>query len=676
VPRDFNNNINGINTRMTTLRPIDSFRQYFLDMKPYHTKILEVVEKYNFNEDLAVSIEEDIFFNIEYKNDPLCKTVGYGFVWDGDCGFDSVDCCDLFDCLGGYGLIFDNSDLVTSLPINTLDADVDTVSVSGNQVYDVKVQIDSIPTHDTIIVNGDLTPYFAYHKIFVILPVRTLSVFENDAGTIKVKGNYAAELVAERKFKLYNTSVDDGLYNVIQAVYESIQNITTITLADSQQVTPDLTNPIIEFKVGTKNNGAYMVDSHDFDGVSTTIHLNSTTHTSFTNTTEGRNHGSIQLRTGMVPGRYIDIETGTDSDGVYKILRSDYVGNANETIIHLASDVPYPATSGWIRMYGYINEGGFDGDGECSTPKHSHIKVGISEQILFEVSRPPPLSPTPTPTVTPTNTVTPTLTPTNTVTPTTTVTQTPTVTPTNTATQTPTVTPTQTVPILVDRTTAITIFFDYSGSMDSTLAPLESMVAGNLKDALWPAFDDPNFPDETAARELYDERVAIIPDETPDVGNERFLIWMANHVDYINAGHDPEVEKHIVLVFQDEAEAGGAGWAEYHDNRNNFDINQVHTGYYKQDLDALRVRLDAAGPIEYRGVIFQVQPYNGFKEFLQTIETGVGNYSGNDGLSGHPEIGFTYDVIDGESYGTNPTYYPNLIITALNDIGYNLDLLT
>lgn len=380
---------------MTTLRPIDSFRQYFLDVKPYHTKILEVVEKYNFQEDLPVNIEESIFFNIEYKNDPLCKTVGYGFVWDEECGFDAVDCCDLFDCIGGYGLIFDNSDLVVSIPINTVNADMDTVVVPGNHVYDVKNQIDSIPAYDTIIVNGDLTPYFAYHKLFVILPVRTLYVVENTAGEIKIKGNYAAELVNERVFKLYNTSEDDGLYNVIQASYDSIFDLTTIVLADSQQVTPDLSNGIIEYNIGTKNNGAYLVDSHSFDGTSTTITLNSTTNVSFTNTTEGRNHGSIQLRTGLSPGRYIDLDVGNDSDGVYKILQSSYSGNSNETTVYVASDILHDAVGGWVRMYGYVNEGGFDGDGECSTPKHSNIKVGISERLVIEVVGPPAVADTP-----------------------------------------------------------------------------------------------------------------------------------------------------------------------------------------------------------------------------------------------------------------------------------------
>ena len=48
-------------------RPIDSFVKYFLDVKPYHTKILEIVERYLIDEDVNISIKENIFFRIPPK---------------------------------------------------------------------------------------------------------------------------------------------------------------------------------------------------------------------------------------------------------------------------------------------------------------------------------------------------------------------------------------------------------------------------------------------------------------------------------------------------------------------------------------------------------------------------------------------------------------------------------
>ena len=67
-----------------------------------------------------------------------------------------------------------------------------------------------------------------------------------------------------------------------------------------------------------------------------------------------------------------------------------------------------------------------------------------------------PVTPTPTPTITPTNSVTPTVTPTNTVTPTPTNTVTPTITPTRTVTPTPTITPTVTITTTTTPTPTIT----------------------------------------------------------------------------------------------------------------------------------------------------------------------------------------------------------------------------
>jgi hypothetical protein len=476
---DFNKNISGINILMTNTRPLDSFRQYFLDVKPYHTKILEIVEKYNFQEDLPVRIEESLFFNIEYANNPLCKTVGYGYIWDGECGFDATDCCDIFDCLGGYGLVFDNSDLVVNIPVERVDASVDTIEVSGNVLYDTRLQIASIPTYTSIVVLGDATPDLILQSLFMVIPVRTLDVVSSTTGSITIGGNYATELAREKQFKLYNTGVSDGLYTVISAVYDSITVTTEITLAESQPIKENLTKGQVEFKIGSRNNGAYLIKDYSYDGSTTTINLHDDTPMALTNTTEGNNHGSIQLRTGMVEGRTIELtDTGTTSDGTYKILRADYSPSANLSTIHLAANLSENASTGYIKMYGYINTGGFDGDGECSAPIHSHVKVGMSEKLVFVISRPNP-SPTPTntvtPTQTPTNTVTPTVTPTNTVTatvtPTTTVTpslpatatvtptttQTPAVTQTPAATVTPTVTPTATVTPTTTVTPTVTI---------------------------------------------------------------------------------------------------------------------------------------------------------------------------------------------------------------------------
>lgn len=411
--------------------PTNAFKRYFLDVKPYHTKILEIIERYIFNEDLKVKFEEKSFFNIDWRNDPLCHPTGYGWVWDDSCGFDAVECCDLFECIGGYGLVYDNSGLVMEVPVNSINSSIGTIEISGNFTFDTRLQINSIPTTNTILFQGDVTSYFIHQKIFLIVPIRTIDVFTNTENTITIKGNYVDNLLNKGEFRLYNTGTDDGIYKVLTAIYDPVDAITTIELLPSQPISSNITNGIIEFKINSKNNGAYFIDTVSFNGAVTTVKVKNDAQLQFTNTTENNNHGSLQLRTGFSAGRVINIEeSSTANNKEYLIIRSEYDNSGNQTTIHVASIIPEDSNDGVIRMYGYIHNSGFDGAPECSTPQHSNIKVGIGEFLQIQVFAPQVVTPSPTPmatstptmtassTVTPTMSVTPTVTPTLTVTPT------------------------------------------------------------------------------------------------------------------------------------------------------------------------------------------------------------------------------------------------------------------
>lgn len=411
---------------MQKARPIEAFKKYFLDVKPYHTKILEIIEQYSITEEISVCFEEKIFFNVDYKNNPLCKPTGWGIIWDGECGFDAVDCCDLFDCIGGYGLIYDNSDLVAEYPIISTDDSVDTVVVSGNKTFDKKLQISGVPTLNAITVLGDVTAEFNNHNLFLVVPLKTVDVDSNTDSEITLSGNFTDILLPTGKFHLYNTDTDDGIYDIHSITYDSGTNKTIIELASPTVITPNLTDAIVEFKIASRNNGVYLISSVSFNGSITTILLHGSTFANFTSATEGNNHGSIQLRTGMLSGRKIELEnTLTSNDGGYEILDSEYDSVNDQTIIHLAGYLTEPASTGFVRMYGYLQEGGFDGEADCGTPKHSNVAVGFSEHLLIIYN-----DTAVTPTLTATPTVTPTLTATITPTLTATVTPTPTITPT------------------------------------------------------------------------------------------------------------------------------------------------------------------------------------------------------------------------------------------------------
>ena len=279
-------------------------------------------------------------------------------------------------------------------------------------------------------------------------------------------------------------------------------------------------------------------------------------------------------------------------------------------------------------------------------------------------------TPTPTPTSTPTPTGTPTPTPTpncdfdvivdNITTPTPTPTPTDTPTPTPTPTSTPTPTPdcvfdaefSESVPIVIDENTQINIWFDDSGSMNQTLSPLETMRNTILKNCLLQFYNNDS--------NLYDANVSVKNFSEKSSGNER-TFWILD-----TTGTTGSVTKVINLAFQDESSPYGADGAS-------FNVNTARQATYSTDITNFRSTLNSLPNTYYRGVIFRVNTgpntYDGFRQFIEAVRDGSGNYSGAFGLSGRNEIAYVTNV----TASSTAQYYANQIITALNTLGYNLE---
>ena len=212
-------------------------------------------------------------------------------------------------------------------------------------------------------------------------------------------------------------------------------------------------------------------------------------------------------------------------------------------------------------------------------------------------------------------------------------------------------------PPVIDEDTYIYIYFDSSGSMNSTLNPLVSMRNNLLRDALLPFYNN-----NGAA---YDEQVNVI-----SWSNERTFNVMNLQ------GAPPPDGNVIVLVFQDEAHS------TYHASTSTWSPNSARTFNFNTDITNLRTRLDQFAndfsPEYYRSVIFQVtnttfsgaesQVGANFKALIQAVENGTGNYAPPYGLSDRNEITYVYDVEDGDS----PQAYLDLVVGALQDLGFQL----
>ena len=203
-----------------------------------------------------------------------------------------------------------------------------------------------------------------------------------------------------------------------------------------------------------------------------------------------------------------------------------------------------------------------------------------------------------------------------------------------------------TAPISINSDTQINLWFDDSGSMFETLAPLQEMVAGNLKSCLLQLYgNDSAKYDELVKVKLFKE--------------ERMFLQAATLPDVVGA------TKVWNFVFQDEAMTI---YKNYHFS------NQILEPAYVEDITALRAVL-LNNPTGYVvPVFFQVKTYHEeFKSFLKAVEIGEGKYIPPFNLQDKAgEVKFYYDVEDGTTYASNPTYYRDFIIQAVNDLGFSI----
>lgn len=362
-------------------RPIDAFIKYFLDVKPYHTKILEVLESYRFNEDVVVNIDENMRSKIEIANDPLCKVTGWGVDWDDDCGFSSISCCDLFDCIGGYGLIYDNSTLVTQAPIISSDSVQDKIIVPGNKSRDSKFQIESIVSNEVCVISGDHTDYLKRGAIFLVIPKNTIPITAVLEDGFEISGNRMSDFILRGNFIVYNSMGNDYSYSVKEAFFDFARNTTVITVNEPLN-NPNVGNGMIEISSSNKNNGVYQVESSTTNGITTTIRINKSVRM-FT-ILDDKVHGSIQIRDAFIGPRILTLKKG-DIEKEFRILQSVYDFGSNTTEVAFTRPIRDDFLDGTASLYGYMTHPGFDADQECSTPGVFNVHTMVSEHLKIQV---------------------------------------------------------------------------------------------------------------------------------------------------------------------------------------------------------------------------------------------------------------------------------------------------
>lgn len=209
----------------------------------------------------------------------------------------------------------------------------------------------------------------------------------------------------------------------------------------------------------------------------------------------------------------------------------------------------------------------------------------------------------------------------------------------------------------LDDKTEINIWFDNSGSMNTTLPPLQEMRDTLLEACLLPIYNN-----DIA---LYNERVRILNMQNTGFWsfNERFIKCLGTTRNF-DRTVDTTVTQVINLTFQDESDLYGYGQASIP-----FDNSTRTSGY---DFDVAEVIANQTSePYAIKGTAFRVSTgnnvYIGFRGLTEATFVNSGVYAPPYNLSNYTGINYNYelDVLP----GSTAVYYKDLVIASLQNLG-------
>jgi hypothetical protein len=196
-------------------------------------------------------------------------------------------------------------------------------------------------------------------------------------------------------------------------------------------------------------------------------------------------------------------------------------------------------------------------------------------------------------------------------------------------------------PPTLDSGTALTIFFDASGSMNQVLPRLETMANTILKPCLLPFYNNDS--------DLYNQRVKV-----RSLQDELTIRWLANDI-------PPGATKVVNMTFANEADPY---YTPY-----NFTINRTPTTWYTSDINFANARLNA----NMRSITYRVT-FNGdirgtdYQQLMNAVYKGQGAYTGAMGLSGNPYS----TLIDNVNENGTAQYFANKVVEGMRLLGYTL----
>jgi hypothetical protein len=231
---------------------------------------------------------------------------------------------------------------------------------------------------------------------------------------------------------------------------------------------------------------------------------------------------------------------------------------------------------------------------------------------------------------------------------------------TKTQTSTPTPSPTKDLTPITE-STEINIWFDNSGSMNSTLTPLQEMRDDLLQACLLPIYNNDI--------SLYNEKVKVLEMSNPPEWEyfERFIKCLSTERNFQRTP-DSSVTLVINLTFADESDVYGYGQGDEGIPFNN--LNRTTT--YDSDVTILR---NVLSTITYtiKGTAFRVNTgpntWPGFRGLTEATFVNTGVYSPPYNVSDYSgDFNYSLDVVG----GSTASYYLGLIQSSLTSLGISL----
>jgi len=371
-----------------TLDPVQGLVDYVLEIKPYHTKIVEVLVEYIQTDPINVTVTEDIdlCINLGYPSIdsryifPIIgvDTIANTFTVSGD-QTPSLFVGMITEVFGSTlndnkytitSILFDGVNTVVSVSSNIPDTTIDGQLVHNaieycpdSNLYGTNITPDLI---EESCAGGFGDVYDSYTPIYDIDSV------DDTLNQITIAGDYSAEFAMDVPIQFEYVTVTTG-----SPVISTINSLSLTVLS----VTVDNTIPTAPLTIITSVQDWYIVGSPaTFDnGV---IYITNIAY-DVVDINEGTSINTFSIAGDYTNtfdnGTLLEIKFSDGNDGIYYVIQTQLSGG--NTIIFVSQHVPFPeATRKGQLLFRAI---GFDEQVYCSTVPESRIDVVFDERIEF-----------------------------------------------------------------------------------------------------------------------------------------------------------------------------------------------------------------------------------------------------------------------------------------------------